>query len=615
MAYHGMLPREWIDKLNERNDIYDVISSEGVELKPKGGRFWGLCPFHGEKTASFSVNRQKQMFYCFGCHKGGSAIKFIQEFHHKTFPEACEYLAERCGLEMPELQGRDEAMIRLEAHRKRLREACREAAVYYYKQLTAGQNPGLAYFLKRGLNADTVKRFGLGYAPDGWDGLLNHLTGLGFTEEELLDADLISHNDTRGTYYDRFRNRVIYPIRSSEKFRDGRGEVVAFGARVLDDSKPKYLNTGDTPIYSKRHVLYGLDLQNGVKLDHLIMVEGYMDVIGLYMQGVTNAVASCGTALTDEQAKLLKRYVPLVYIAYDGDFAGQHGMLRGLDILVKYGLEVRVIVFPDNLDPDEYVRAYGRDAFETLKEKAFALNEFKLEVMSRDYNLSDANDRTAFAKKACGFLATLSPVEQERYLELVHGKSGFSLETLRAQLRGSGQETRAENIREFPSRSQAAGTPLPEKTAKTTAMCGLLHAMMLSRQVAETVALQDAEWSMTDGDDEFSTGWRAVFERILADYSVDVTPSAAAMIDDLSGEDAQIGPLLLQALYDDGTAQDPMQLAGDCVSQIRHWQRQEAITSLREQQQALPKGSPEREAILQKIQSILQEDQREWKKR
>ena len=369
-------PDAWLDELLAKNDIVSVISSY-MELKPKGRRLWGLCPLHGEKTASFSVSPDKQMFYCFGCHAGGTVIQFIMQMERLTFVEAVRTLANRVGMELPD-QADDAGLQRERAYKERLYEACKAAARFFMETLIGPNGaPGRAYLAKRGLTSDSVKRFGIGYAPDSWDALKKHLQEAGFLQQELLDAGLLVHNTDRNSVYDAYRNRVIFPILGTN------GRVLGFGARVLNNDKPKYINPGDTPIYNKRNNLYGLNLQKGQRCEDLVIVEGYKDVIGLFEAGVTNAVASLGTALTVQQARLLKRFTQLVYIAYDGDAAGQNATIRGLDILSAEGIDVRVIVFPDKLDPDEFIRSHGKDAFDSLKEHALSLNAFKLESMAR----------------------------------------------------------------------------------------------------------------------------------------------------------------------------------------------------------------------------------------
>lgn len=428
----------WLDLLLSKNDIVQVVSSY-VSLKPKGRRMWGLCPIHGEKTPSFSVSADKQMFYCFGCHAGGTVIQFIMAMEHMTYLEAVKFLAERVSLELPG-EVDDAALQQERAKKERLYAACKAAAKLFYQQLLSEQGQtGREYLARRGLNAKTVARFGLGYALDSWDSLLTALQNEGFTEEELVECGLAVRNPKSGRVYDSYRNRILFPIIGTN------GRVLGFGARLLEGDGPKYINTPDTPIYNKRYNLYALNLLKGAKIADIIIVEGYMDAISLHEAGVENAVASLGTALTQQQARLIKRYVPNVYICYDGDAAGQSATLRGLDILAAEGLTVRVIVVPDGLDPDEYVRTHGKDSFLALKDKAMTLSAFKLMRMADGFDLQAEDGREAYALAACKFIAGLQPVEQERCYITLARATGLPVETLKAQGAVSGGKPAAAN--------------------------------------------------------------------------------------------------------------------------------------------------------------------------
>lgn len=417
----------WLDELLAKNDIAQVISAY-TELRPKGGRLWGLCPLHGEKTPSFSVSPDKQMFYCFGCHAGGTVIQFLMQMEHLSYFEAIQKLAERVGMELPDRVD-DDKFRKERSERERILDALRRAARYYCERFYAPEGEtARAYAAQRGLTKEAVSRFGIGWAPSGWDGIMKHLTDAGFTKDELTKAGLLVHNRDKDSYYDTYRGRLIFPICGAD------GKVLGFGARVLDDSTPKYINTGDTPVYNKRNNLYGLYLHKRAACPDIVMVEGYMDVIGLYKAGITNVVASLGTALTQQQAQLLKNWhVETVYIAYDGDAAGQNAMLRGMDILAAKDLKVRVIRFPDGLDPDEYVQVYGSEGFNRLKENAITHNEFALLTMAKDMDFDKADDRERYARKACAYIATLQPVERDRYFSIVSLTSGYSVEVLRQQ--------------------------------------------------------------------------------------------------------------------------------------------------------------------------------------
>ena len=581
-------PDAWLDELLAKNDIVSVVSSY-VELRPKGRRLWGLCPLHGEKTPSFSVSPDKQMFYCFGCHAGGTVIQFIMQMERLSFVEAVKLLANRAGMELPE-NADDTAMQRERAYKERLYAACKAAARFYMETLLGPDGaPGRAYLAGRGLTSESVKRFGIGYAPAAWDALKNHLLAAGFTQQELLDAGLLVHNTEKNSVYDAYRNRVIFPIIGAS------GRVLGFGARVLNDDKPKYINTGDTPIYNKRNTLYGLYLQKGRRCADLVMVEGYTDVIGLFEAGITNAVASLGTALTVQQARLLKRYTQLVYIAYDGDAAGQNATIRGLDILSHEGIDVRVIVFPDAQDPDEFIRTHGREAFDALKDHALSLNAFKLESMARGYRLTDENDRERYAKEACRFIASLQPVEQGRYYAQLAKKTGYPVEALQAQgAAGSPLETAP--IRRSPGTRRAAAPA--EEDARTRAENALLLAMAQSREA--TLA------AVSDGAAElFSDDARSLLAaEIIAAYAADTAPNCAriiaAMPEELAGR-------LAGVFREDAVAKDPLRVVRDCAAAIRRFDRRRQIDAmtLRLTDSTLPAN--ERQALMERIQHLTRE--------
>lgn len=581
-------PDAWLDELLAKNDIVSVISSY-VELRPKGRRLWGLCPLHGEKTPSFSVSPDKQMFYCFGCHAGGTVIQFIMQMERMSFVEAVKLLANRAGMELPE-NADDTAMQRERAYKERLYAACKAAARFYMETLLGPDGaPGRAYLAGRGLTSESVKRFGIGYAPAAWDALKTHLLAAGFTQQELLDAGLLVHNTEKNSVYDAYRNRVIFPIIGAA------GRVLGFGARVLNDDKPKYINTGDTPIYNKRNTLYGLYLQKGRRCADLVMVEGYTDVIGLFEAGITNAVASLGTALTVQQARLLKRYTQLVYIAYDGDAAGQNATIRGLDILSHEGIDVRVIVFPDAQDPDEFIRTHGREAFDALKDHALSLNAFKLESMARGYRLTDENDRERYAKEACRFIASLQPVEQGRYYAQLAKKTGYPVEALQAQgAAGSPLETAP--VRRSPGIRRTA-VPV-EEDARTRAENALLLAMAQSREA--TLA------AVSDGAAElFSDDARSLLAaEIIAAYAADTAPNCAriiaAMPEELAGR-------LAGVFREDAVAKDPLRVVRDCAAAIRRFDRRRQIDAMTLQLTDSTLPANERQALMERIQHLTRE--------
>ena len=572
--------QEWMDELLSKNEITEVISSY-VALKPKGRKLWACCPLHGEKTPSFSVSPDKQLFYCFGCHAGGSVIQFIMDMEHLTFIEAVKLLAERAHMELPE-EKNDRELMRQRAYRERLYAVNKAAARFYCEQfLGPNGQPGRDYAQKRGLVKDIILRFGIGYAPEGWDNLKKHLEAQGYSEKELLDAGLLVKNPTSGRVYDAYRNRLIYPILGVG------GQVLGFGGRVLDDSKPKYINTGDTPIYNKRNNLYGLYLQKGAKLSDLIMVEGYMDVIGLYKAGVTNAVASLGTALTEQQARLLKRYVDTVYIAYDGDAAGQNATIRGLEILTHEGLSVRVIVFPDDLDPDEYVQIYGKAGFDALKANAYALNAFKLEAMARSFDLADENGREQFAVKACAFVGTLQPVEQERYYKLIAQKTGYEIESLREQgKRGEGYASKPVTFKRGTYR-RPGGREEDQKE--------LLLRSMLTCAVKDKGAYRALK---SAGAGEILEGaYQSLFQALDAPGF-----SFAAYV---AAQERQKAEILSALIRDEQNMVEPEKTALDCLKRLRQLEQEDRLNELQHRLKRTDLSEGERAALLKQITELI----------
>ena len=391
--------QEWISDLLSKTDIEDIVS-EYVSLNNKSGRMWGLCPFHHEKTPSFSVSKDKQIFYCFGCHESGNAISFLMKIDRLTFPEAVERLAERAQIPLPE-QANDANYEKNKQRRQKIYEINKKAGLYYYKSLysTEGQT-ALAYLNKRGLDDKTIKKFGLGYAKTEWDDLLKYLLSQGYSKKQINEAGLcIIKNENA---YDNFRNRIIFPIFNVF------GDVIGFGGRVMDDSMPKYLNTSDTFAFNKRRNVYALNFIRAIKkIQSVVLVEGYMDVISLYAKGIFNAVATLGTALTREQAQLIKRYVPMVYIAYDGDSAGQNAALKAIDILEVVGLKVKIIVFTEGLDPDEYIKKNGYTAFVQSAKGAIDAVTFKLNRLKDTIDLSQYEGKSEYAVKACDIIREL----------------------------------------------------------------------------------------------------------------------------------------------------------------------------------------------------------------
>ena len=421
------IPERFLDELIARTDIVDLVS-ESVRLTKKGRNYWGLCPFHSEKTPSFSVSADKQIFKCFGCGKGGGAINFVMEMENLPFRDAVEVLAKRAGLEMPADTGGPSAGAR--ARREKLLAINKQAARTFHKWLYEPEGAqGLEYLRKRGLSQRTLTRFGLGFAPNRWDALIEALAQEGYDKRDLLDAGLAVNNKD-GRIYDRFRNRVMFPI------IDIRGEVIGFGGRVMDDSTPKYLNSPDTPVYNKSRNVFALNIAKKSKAGRVILTEGYMDTISLHQAGFDSAVASLGTSLTAEHAQLLSRYFPEAIISYDGDGAGIAAAQRAIPLLEKAGLKVRVLRVTGAKDPDEFIKAYGRDAFARLLDQSENQVDYRLDQLKTQYNLEDDAQRVAFLQDAAQLLSTLSsPVEREIYGGHAAQAAGVSPEVMAQEVK------------------------------------------------------------------------------------------------------------------------------------------------------------------------------------
>ena len=416
------LSDSFLQELKMKTDIEDVISTY-VTLKRRGATLVGLCPFHNEKTPSFTVYPATQSFYCFGCGAGGDAITFLKKIENLDYLDAVKTLAQRAGLQMPQ-EGFDDSLSK---RRRRILEMNREAARFYHSVLLSPEGKvGYDYYIGRALSAATIHHCGLGLAPNQWDALLKHMRAKGYQPAELVDAGL-ARKGQKG-YYDNFRNRVMTPI------IDVRGNVIAFGGRVLDDSKPKYINTGDTLVYKKTNELFALNFAKDSKEDALILCEGYMDVIAMHQAGFTNAVAGCGTALTTEQVRLISRYAKEVILTYDADEAGQKALQKAMTLFDQTDVKVRIPALVGGKDPDEIIRTYGRDKFKGMLEGASNETEFRLLALRRQYNLATTQGKIDFIGGALQILATLPPVEQDLYVSRLSEELGVERQNMKVQL-------------------------------------------------------------------------------------------------------------------------------------------------------------------------------------
>ena len=413
-----------IEEIRMKNDIVDVISSY-VKLQKKGSSYFGLCPFHNEKSPSFSVSPSKQMYYCFGCGAGGNVLTFIMEYENYSFPEALKYLADRVGVELPQ-QEMSEEMKRQQDLRSRILDINKMAARYYYYQLRSDSgNQAMNYLKGRKLSEETIHKFGLGYSTKYGNDLYRYLKSKGISDELLAQSGLMNVDEKKGMY-DKFWNRVIFPI------MDVNGRVIGFGGRVMGDGKPKYLNSPETKVFDKSRNLYGLNIARTSRKKYMLVCEGYMDVISMHQAGFTNAVASLGTALTSQHASLLKRYTDEVILTYDSDEAGVKAALRAIPLLKEAGVSTKVLSMLPYKDPDEFIKALGTEEFQKRIDEAKNSFLFEIDVLQRNYDMQDPQSKTAFyeetAKKLMSFEQEL---ERENYIEAVAARYGIGFDALR----------------------------------------------------------------------------------------------------------------------------------------------------------------------------------------
>jgi len=469
------IPDAWLDELRSRVDIVDLVS-DYVELKQKGRRLWGRCPFHGEKTPSFSVDSESQMYYCFGCHKGGTAINFVMEMERVEFLDAVKLMADKAHMTLPE---RTEASGDAESKsmKERIYAANTEAARFYHGMIWKAEGAqALEYLHRRGLDDAGIRRFGLGATGQGWDVLTRYLTDKGFTMEELKAAGLSGEKD--GKRYDMFRNRALFPIINPQ------GKVLGFGGRILGNGNPKYLNTSDTPVFNKRQGLYALNMvkkERGLK--RLILVEGYMDVVSLRQQGIPGVVATLGTALTEEQARLAKRYAPEVWVCYDGDGAGRKAILRALDIFESQEVPARVIDIPGGMDPDDYVKEHGAEGFLALR--PLSPSEYRMLRAADEVDLTTQDGRTQYAIACCNILRKVTnPVELENYLVKLAVQTGFDREVLLRQIGTSAAATKpVQTVRENRGRLNVKRTEDPEHVKAEQMLLRLMASGLLGDEL------------------------------------------------------------------------------------------------------------------------------------
>ena len=541
-------PPSFLDELVARNPIEDVVG-QYVNLKRSGSNMFGLCPFHGEKTASFSVSPDKGIYYCFGCHKGGGAINFMMEIEGLSYPDAVRALAKRAGMEVPE----DEQYQSRYRQQERLWALSKEAARFFNKQLYLPSGAeGLAYAQKRGMPKSTLTKFGIGFAPNEWTAMTDAMRAKGYTDEELRDSGLVSEKN--GRIYDRFRNRLMFPI------IDVRGNVIGFGGRVMDDSTPKYLNSPETLIFNKRKNLFALNLAKKSKLGYLILVEGYMDAVALHQYGFDCAVASLGTSLTEEHAVLLSRYTEQVVLIYDGDEAGQRATRRAIPMLEKAGLQVKVLQMKDAKDPDEYLKKFGADKFKLLLEESSNRVEYQLNAIRKKYDIREDEQRVQFINEAAEFISSLpNAVQREVYGHRVAEAAKISYDAMKIEV-DKAYKRRVYKEKKRQEKIDLAPAQALQPKSRTIRYDNMKSAMaeetVLAMALREPALLDEAKDLQAE---EFSSGLLgSVYLQLRQrhDQGLDVS---LAVLSDLSGDEMshmtgivqrQQGPVNEQAFLD-----------------------------------------------------------------
>ena len=561
-------PPSFLDELAARNPIEDVVG-QYVSLKRSGSNLFGLCPFHGEKTASFSVAPDKGIYYCFGCHKGGSAVNFMMEIEGLSYPDAVRALAKRAGMEVPE----DEQYQSRYKQQERLWALHKEAARFFHSQLYApAGKAALEYALGRGMPKSTLINFGIGYAPNSWDSMVRAMRAKGYTDEELKESGLVTVSQKNGNLFDRFRDRLMFPI------IDVRGNVIGFGGRIMNNDKntAKYLNSPETLIFNKRKNLFGLNLAKKTKLSYLILVEGYMDAIALHQYGFDCAVASLGTSLTEEHAVLLSRYTENVVLIYDGDEAGQRAAQRAIPMLEKAGLHIRVLQLKDAKDPDEYLKKFGADKFKNLLSESSGRVEYQLNAIRRKYDLNVDEERIKFVQEAAELICTLSgATKREVYGSRVAETAKIStdamkLEVERARKRLAAREKKKQEQIDLTPASQLqrrAGNKIPYDNVKSARAEEYIVASLLLEPAlaAQCGSLKAQDFSVP----LFGKVYRQILEQTAAGF----VPAVGTLADLGAEETSHIVGIYQQQ----GTVNE--KAFGDCVRTVQAEHQTSSVSS------------------------------------
>ncbi|MEG2087343.1 MAG: DNA primase [Angelakisella sp.] len=558
-----MLPESFLNELKYRCDIEQTIGGY-VSLRRRGRNLTGLCPFHSEKSPSFTVYPENQSFFCFGCGAGGDIITFIRKIENLDYMEAVRFLAQRIGLELPADSEDGTHALRL-----KIQEMNREAARFYHQMLMSDEGKAArSYLVNRGMTKAMVTKFGVGYAPDGWQGLSDHLRGMGYTNDEMAAAALVARGKNGGVY-DSFRDRIIFPI------IDLRGTVIGFGGRIMAGSGPKYLNSGDTLVFKKSRNLFALNLAKNSKRKQLLLAEGYMDVVSIYQAGLDNAVATLGTALTEEQARLIASYTGEVVLAYDSDGPGQAATKRAVDMLERAGLKIKILSMQGAKDPDEYIKKFGAERFELLIDGSRTALEFEIAKLQGQHDLTQAEGRISFLQEFVRLMAnTPSPIQRDVYLSKVCRELEVDRQAVVTQLdyalkkkQRTQAKKEAHELRPFTeSGPQAKGDFQRQKYPK--------EALAGERLIAYLIKNPDRlDWVQRQVADELFVSpvdldiYRAVRSRILAGEQPDMMSLCAVLADDRISR-------LSQMLSVDGGQKVSHGEAEDYVRVLREMQQQ-----------------------------------------
>jgi DNA primase len=560
------ISEDLIERIKQENDIVDIIS-ETVKLKRSGRNYMGLCPFHNEKSPSFSVSQDKQIYKCFSCGEAGNVITYLMKQKKIDFVEALKVLAERSNITLDLGSGEPSEVSK---KRQILFKANIETGRIFFNNLMVNK-AAKDYFLNRGIQESTIRKFGLGYATDSWNNLIYQLRNKGISNEIMLEAGLVIRNEKKGNIFDRFRNRVMFPI------FDIKGRVIGFGGRVLDDSKPKYLNSPETLVFQKGTNLYGLNLaiKNKMEDRYFVIVEGYLDCISLHQYGITNVVASLGTALTVNQARLLKRYADKVIISYDADVAGQIATIRGLEVLRDAGFDVRVLIIPKGKDPDEFVRSNGKGAFLKLIESALPLINYRLKRAEEGINFKDQESLIAYGDKVTNILAELNPVEKDVYIKKISEDTGLKEQSLYDLL------TMTKNSKEksLMNKKGENGTKLYVEPGYLKAEKSLLK-LMLNNEYYESIikTLSVEDFNLDSHKKIFSLLCKGIEEN-----SNNLLTYVESGCDDIESSKGWVKIIELTVLE----AEDAQKSIRDYINKIKSFKLQERLENLKKEQKVL----------------------------